>query len=209
MEETTIQIEDKSYKVQIALTEDEKVQGLSNTESIPLDGMLFSYTDDPQTELTFNTINMNYPIDIIFINNDYEVAAVETGEPGSEDLIECVADDDETIIYVLEVAANSGIKVGDEVEFEEIDIDEEEINKMYILGSDGEPQMELVGGEIICSRIHTKGLIKRAKKANKSKLDIDYKKLGKYMFKILDIHANQEPEYVDGPEKEVEIKKGE
>ena len=209
MKEITIQIEDKTYNVQVVESEDEKVQGLSNTEELPLDGMLFDYSSDPQSELTFNTIDMNYPIDIIFINSNYEVTAVELGEPKSDELIECIADEDESIIYVLETNANSGIKVGDEFEIEDEDVDDEEVNKMYIIGSDGNPQFELIGGERIFSRIHTRKLIKLAKRANKSKKDSDYKKLGKTLFNIIEIQNTQEPEYVAGPEKDVEIKKGE
>lgn len=209
MKEITIQIEDKTYNVQVVESEDEKVQGLSNTEELPLDGMLFDYSSDPQSELTFNTIDMNYPIDIIFINSDYEVTAVELGEPKSDEIIECIADEDESIIYVLETNANSGIKVGDEFEIEDEDVDDEEVNKMYIIGLDGNPQFELIGGERIFSRIHTRKLIKLAKRANKSKKDSDYKKLGKTLFNIIEIQNTQEPEYVDGPEKDVEIKKGE
>ena len=96
MKEITIQIEDKTYNVQVVESEDEKVQGLSNTEELPLDGMLFDYSSDPQSELTFNTIDMNYPIDIIFINSNYEVTAVELGEPKSDEIIECIADEDES-----------------------------------------------------------------------------------------------------------------
>lgn len=209
MKEITIQIEDKTYNVQVVESEDEKVQGLSNTEELPLDGMLFDYSSDPQSELTFNTIDMNYPIDIIFINSNYEVTAVELGEPKSDEIIECIADEDESIIYVLETNANSGIKVGDEFEIEDEDVDEEEVSKMYIIGLDGNPQFELIGGERIFSRIHTRKLIKLAKRANKSKKDSDYKKLGKTLFNIIEIQNTQEPEYVDGPEKDVEIKKGE
>ena len=209
MKEITIQIEDKTYNVQVVESEDEKVQGLSNTEELPLDGMLFDYSSDPQSELTFNTIDMNYPIDIIFINSDYEVTAVELGEPKSDEIIECIADEDESIIYVLETNANSGIKVGDEFEIEDDDVDEEEVSKMYIIGLDGNPQFELIGGERIFSRIHTRKLIKLAKRANKSKKDSDYKKLGKTLFNIIEIQNTQEPEYVDGPEEDVEIKKGE
>lgn len=209
MKEITIQIEDKTYNVQVVESEDEKVQGLSNTEELPLNGMLFDYSSDPQSELTFNTIDMNYPIDIIFINSNYEVTAVELGEPKSDEIIECIADEDELIIYVLETNANSGIKVGDEFEIEDEDVDDEEVNKMYIIGSDGNPQFELIGGERIFSRIHTRKLIKLAKRANKSKKDSDYKKLGKTLFNIIEIQNTQEPEYVDGPEKDVEIKKGE
>lgn len=200
MKEVVIQIEDKEYKVQVALSNEEKEQGLSNTESLPADaGMLFDYSNDLQSELQFNTIDMKYPIDIIFINDNDEVTAITTGEPGSKEIIECTADSDEKLKYVLEVNTNSGINIGDEFEIEEDDVSDEEIDKMYILGSDGKPQMELVGGERIISRKSTKELIRKAKKANKSKSDSDYKKLGKYMFKVINQQNTQEPEYVEAP----------
>lgn len=205
----TLQINNKVYHVQLAVTEQEKEQGLSNTESLTENsGMLFDYSENPQSELTFNTIDMNYPIDIIFINSDDEVIAVELGEPKSEELIECVCDDDELIKYVLEVNSNSGIKIGDELEFD--DVEEDEIDKMYVLDPEGNSQMTLVGGERIVSRIETRELIRKAKKANKSKKDIDYKKLGKYMIKVLDGQNNRPEEFVDGPNnQDIEMKKGE
>lgn len=202
MKNITINISDKQYVVHIAESEKEKTIGLSETPQLNKDGgMLFDYSSDLQDSLVFNTINMEFPIDIIFINDDDEVVAVEYGEPKSEEVIECIADKGEKLKYVLEVNANSGIRVGDELEFEDEDISEEEISKMYILGSDGKPQMELLGNERICSRGHTRGLIKRAKKANKSKEEKDYKSLGKYMFKILDKQNTQEPEYTELKEK--------
>lgn len=190
-----ITIGNNKYNVFVAQSEADKIEGLSNVEVLEKDeGLLFDYSGDPQESLVFNTKDMNFPIDIIFINDDDEVVAVEYGEPKSEEVIECIADPNEKLVYVLEVNANSGIQIGDELDFEE-DIDEEEIDKMYILGSDGKPQMDLVGGERIISRKETKSLIIRAKKANKSKSDKDYKKLGKYIFKVLEKQDNREPEY--------------
>ena len=202
MKETIIEIADKKYKVLVAETEEEKNQGLSNVESMEdSEGMLFNYSSNPQGSLVFNTKDMDFPIDIIFINDDDEVVAVEYGEPKSDEVIECIADPDEKLVYVLEVNANSGIQIGDELDFEddEDDISEEEVDKMYILGSDGKPQMDLVGGERIISRLETKQLIKKAKKANREKTENAYKKLGKYMFKILEKQDNRDPEYVESP----------
>lgn len=202
MKETIIEIADKKYKVLIAETEEEKNQGLSNVESMEdSEGMLFNYSSNPQGSLVFNTKDMDFPIDIIFINDDDEVVAVEYGEPKSDEVIECIADPDEKLVYVLEVNANSGIQIGDELDFEDEDddISEEEIDKMYILGPDGKPQMDLVGGERIISRLETKQLIKKAKKANKEKTENAYKKLGKYMFKILEKQDKRKPEYVSAP----------
>lgn len=204
-----IEIADKIYDVEVVVSDQDKEKGLSNTDTLPENaGMLFDFSEDPQEELTFNTKNMNYPIDIIFINTDDEVVAVETGEPHSDELVECVCDDNELIKYVLEVNVNSGIQLGDELEFEEVE--EDEVDKMYVLDENGKSQMVLVGQERIFSRIHTRELIRKAKRANKSKKDIDYKRLGKYMIKVLDIQNTQEPEYVDSPTGEdIEIKKGE
>lgn len=61
--------------------------------------------------------------------------------------------------------------------------------------------MELEGGERIFSRKNTKVLIKQAKKANNSKSDSDYKRLGKSMFKYLKIQDNNEPEFVELKDK--------
>ena len=60
-----------------------------------------------------------------------------------------------------------------------------------------QPQMELMGGERIFSRNNTKTLIRLAKRANKSKLDSDYQKLGRKIFKYISIQDNREPEYVN------------
>lgn len=200
MKEIIVAIGDKEYKVLVAETQEEKTQGLSEYTEMPSDGMLFDYSSDLQNSLTFNTIEMNFPIDIIFINDDDEVVAVEYGEPHSEDIIECIADEGEKLKYVLELNANSGIKVGDDFDIEE-DISDEEIDKMYILDPEGNPQGVIIPGARIFSRKHTKALISKAKKANKSKSDSDYKKLAKLAFKILNTQENQDPEYTELKEK--------
>ena len=72
---------------------------------------------------------------------------------------------------------------------------------MKVLFPDGSEQMPLFGGERIFSRKNTKVLIKKAKKADLSKSDTDYKSLGKYMFKCIKIQDERTPEYVDSPTK--------
>lgn len=193
MDKIKIEINDQEFSLLVAKTEEEKTQGLSNTDSLPEDGMLFDYSESPETELTFNTVDMNYPIDIVFVNDKDIVVAVETCEP-SDELIEVTADEGELLKYVIEVKANSGIQIGDEVEFDD-DSDE-----MYMLDENGKPIYTIKSGARIFSRIHTRKLIRSAKKAKKSKDDNDYKKLGKLMFKILDVQDNQESEYVELPE---------
>lgn len=202
MKETIIEIADKKYKVLLAETEEERTQGLSNVESMDDDeGMLFVMPED-QGQVVFNTEEMEFDIDLVFIDQDDEVYNVVLGKAHSSDLIISTPDEeDDRTKYVLEVNANSGIQIGDELDFEddEDDISEEEVDKMYILGSDGKPQMDLVGGERIISRLETKQLIKKAKKANREKTENAYKKLGKYMFKILEKQDNRDPEYVESP----------
>ena len=193
MDKINIEINDKEFSLLVAKTEEDKTQGLSNTDSLPEDGMLFDYSESPETELVFNTVDMKYPIDMIFVNDKDIVVAVETCEP-SEALIEVTADEGELLKYVIEVNANSGIQVGDEVEFDD-DSDE-----MYMLDENGKPIYTIKSGARIFSRIHTRKLIRAAKKAKKSKDDKDYKKLGKLMFKILDVQNNQESDYVELPE---------
>lgn len=193
MDKIKIEINDQEFSLLVAKTEEEKTHGLSNTGSLPEDGMLFDYSESPETELTFNTVDMKYPIDIVFVNDKDIVVAVETCEP-SDELIEVTADEGELLKYVIEVKANSGIQIGDEVEFDD-DSDE-----MYMLDENGQPVYTIKSGARIFSRIHTRKLIRAAKKAKKSKDDKDYKKLGKLMFKILDVQDNQESEYVELPE---------
>ena len=159
------------------------------------------------------------PLDIIFINNKGEVIQVSKGEPLSEEPLICSG---EPIIAVLEVNQNSGIKVGDKTElldeeetedslqidpendddFDEAQFPELKPNTMYILGSDGTPQGELQGNERIFSRIHTRALIKKAKRAyasrrKKKEYEALCIALGKNMFKCLQIQSETPAEYVE------------
>ena len=191
-----IEIGDKKYKVEIAKTEEERAVGLSNRTNLPEDeGMLFVFTE-PQ-EVSFWMKDTSIPLDIIFIDDDEEVIQVSKGEPNSEKQITV-----ENVLYVLEVNQDSGIKEGDELE---IDDDDLEKSKMIVLDSNGDIQMKLEGGERIFSRISTKVMIKKAKKANNVKSDLDKfnkacKALGKYVFKELIAQNTRPPEYVNAPD---------
>lgn len=199
MQETIIKISDKIYLVQIAETESDRETGLSKTEKLDQDsGMLFIIPEG-QSQVAFTMEDMSYDLDLIFINEDDEVYDVQYGKAGSKDPI--ISTSEDIVKYVLEVNPNSGIKVGDELEFTDCpdceEVDEEEVNKMYVIGPDGQPQMELIGGERIISRRETKELIRKAKQAKKSKSELDYKKLGRYMFRILDGQNSRPEEYVN------------
>lgn len=193
MNKINIKIGNKEYEVLVAETEEEKTKGLQDVEELDDDaGMLFVY-NEPQ-QVVFWMQDTTVPLDIIFINDDFEVISVQKGVPLSEDLLS-----EDNVLYVLEVSQNSGIQVGDILEFDDLDEDIE-INEMYIIGSNGKEQAVLSGGERIISRWETKTLIKKAKKAYKEKTDSSYKQLGKYMFKILKNQDERPSEYVQAPQ---------
>ena len=185
-----VKINDKEYRVKIAYTDEEKSRGLQGINSLPEDeGMLFVY-DEPQT-VGFWMSDTKIPLDIIFINEDEEVISIFEGQPNDRTIAE-----EDNVKYVLEVNQGSGIKEGDEIDIEEEE-DDSETSKMLVVGPDGGVQMELEGGERIVSRRETKILVKKANKAYTSKLNSDYKSLGKYMFKILDGQDSRPAEYVE------------
>lgn len=182
-------IGDKQYKVKEATSNEEKAKGLQGITELPEDeGMLFYF--DPPEDVQFWMKDVDIPLDIVFINDDEEVIKVQEGTPNDKTLIEA-----ENVAYVLEVNANSGIQVGDE-----LNIDEKEKGPvMKVLAQDGSDQYELWGGERIISRRETKILIKKAKKAQLSSKESDYKSLGKYIFKVIDRQDHRDPEYVQAP----------
>ena len=187
---TIINIGNKEYNVQEAHTDEEKEKGLQGVSSLPQDqGMLFFF-EEPQ-EVSMWMKDTLIPLDIVFINEDFEVTSVQQGQPNDETLLS-----QDNTQYVVELNQNSGVTVGDT-----LDLDPSEDVVMKVLAPDGSTQMDLKGGERIVSRRETKVLIKKAKKAYKSKSDNDYKTLGKYMFKVLKGQDNRPNEYVESPNK--------
>ena len=188
MKEIKIKIGSKPYEVKIAQTDEEKEKGLQGVNELPEnEGMLFIF--DEAEDVSFWMKDTSIPLDIVFIDDELNVISVYQGIPESEEFIT-----EKNVTFVLEVNQNSGINVGDELEFSP----DKEVSKdkMLVLDSEGNPQMELEGGERIFSRANTKTLIKFAKKAYSTQSDNDFKALGKRVFKFLDIQDNNEPEYV-------------
>ena len=186
-----VEIAGKQYYIKIAESEEEKSVGLSNLKELPEDkGMLFIINKDEKDEdglVWFTMKDTKFPLDIIFLDDDFEVTQVSKGEPLSSEPIYGKGD------YVLELNADSGVKIDDELEF----VTEKELNKkMMVLDSEGKPQMTLDGGERIFSIKNTKVLIKFAKKASVSNKDNDYKALGKRVFKFLEVQDSTPAEYV-------------
>lgn len=188
MEELKISIASKEYTVKLAVTEEEHETGLQNIETLPEnEGMLFIFEEPEHRD--FWMVDTLIPLDIIFIDEDLNVISVKQGEPKSEEYIS-----EDNAMYVLELNINSGVEKGDELEF----ISDKDVNnKMYIVGLDGNPQMELDGGERIFSRENTKILIKFAKKADATNNDNDYKALGKRVIKFINQQDERPAEYVE------------
>ena len=191
----TIKLGGQEYDIFIAKSEEQKQKGLQHFKSLPEDeGMLFVINESNPVETFFHMHNVPFPLDMIFMDDEFKVIDVKRGNP-EDDKIEGVAS------YVLEVNADSGIKVGDEADIED---EEDEEYVMKVLSPDGTVQMHLEGGERIVSRKETVILIKKALKAASSKEDKDYKALGKYIFKVLKGQNERPAEYVDAPEKKEE-----
>lgn len=189
MKEIDIKIGEKKYKVKLAVSEEELTNGLQGITDLPEnEGMLFELGG--MEEVSFHMKDTLIPLDIIFIDEDMNTISVYQGVPESEDYIT-----EKNVMYVLEVNIDSGIKIGDELEF--FSKNKVKSDKMHVLDADGNSQMELEGGERIFSRKHTKTLIKFAKKASITHNDNDYKQLGKRVFKFLEEQSNNSPEYVE------------
>ena len=185
MENLKINIGDKQFQAEVFYTDEEKEKGLSNRESLDPDTVGLFIWDEPET-IGIWMKETSIPLDIAFINEDLVVFAVHQGVPQSEEIIE----HDDTV-FVVEANVNSGIKVGDELEFSP-----EKKGKMIVLDENGNNQMELSGGERIMSRVSSLILIRKAKKAAVLKTDGSYKSLGKYLFKELSNQDNRDPEFV-------------
>ena len=184
-----IRLGGQEYNIFIAKSEEQKSKGLQHFKSLPKDeGMLFVINESNPVETFFHMHNVPFPLDMIFMDDEFKVLDVKRGNP-EDDKIEGIAS------YVLEVNADSGIKPGDEADLE----DDDEDYVMKVLSPDGTVQMNLEGGERIFSRKSTKILIKKALKASRTKEDKDYKALGKYIFKVLKGQDERKPEYVNGP----------
>lgn len=193
-----ITINNKKYSVEEAKTDKEREEGLRHCFELPEnEGMLF-YMPDEKSQQVFTMKGMKFPLDILFINQDQEViSAHHDCQPDEKAVVSTTEhlDDGDYIVYVLEVNPNSGIEVGDSLDFEE------DTPVMKVLFPDGSEQMALYGGERIFSRKNTRVLIKKAKKAAETQSDTDFKALGKYMFKCIKIQDERDPEYVEAPTK--------
>ena len=197
-----VTINEKVYHLLHLVSEEEKENGLMEITSLLDDeGALFDYSDSPEPELSFWMKDTHIPLLICFINEEGKVISTHKGIPDTEDLI---TESSEFIAYVIEVNEGENINPGDQTSLgteEEPDdfnaYPELKVNKLVIYGSDGQPQGYLQGGERIFSRIATRKIIAKAKKAYSTKDDKDYKALGRFIFKEMHAQDNRSPEYIE------------
>lgn len=191
-----LSINHQPYKLLVMKSKEEKeygAQGVSELEEG--EGFFFDYRDEPGQDLVFWMKDTEIPLTIAFVDDNDTVTAVYKGKPFDETYLE-----GKNVSYVIEVSTDANIKEGDEVELE----DEEPVsdfpsNGMFILNDDGSIQFTLEGNERIFSRHSTKVIIRKAKKAHKSKSDADYKSLGRYIFNELQAQTDRPEEYVEAP----------
>lgn len=182
-------INGEEYDVYLAKTEEQKKRGLQGVLNLdPDEGMLFYINEFEPEETVFHTHNCNFPIDMLFLDDNFKILDIKTEQPETDN-IRGVAS------YVLELKGNSGISKD-----ADIDLDDKDSNYvMKMLAPDGSTQFQLKGGERIFSRKSTKSFIRKALKAEKFKEDKYYKSLGKTVFKELYAQDHREPEYVNAP----------
>lgn len=195
MERVVVNIGSRTYNCKVAKNEEDRRQGLMGVENLPPDeGMLFVWPEESTQQMWMK--NTLIPLDQIAINDEDTVTFVNKGCPNDETLVSFPH-----AKYILEVNKDSGIVEGDDFEID----DDVNLNKytMKVLAPDGSTQMFLQGGERIFSRIHTRMLIKKAKKADANKggnFDRYCKALGKYMFKCIKTQNTQDQQYVEIPD---------
>lgn len=114
--QTTATINGRTFVVDIADSQSERIRGLSNRISLaPNEGMLFIF--NRETRPAFWMKDMNFAIDILWINHNLEIVGII--ENLSPDTYPKTYRPDIPIRYVLELPAKTtshyGIRLGDQV----------------------------------------------------------------------------------------------
>ena len=107
-------IEGKCFKVEVVDTVELRRTGLMEYDNLASDeGMWFIFPEDGKHSIWMK--NMKFPIDIIWVDNEYNIVDVKRDAQPCIDECE-VYPPRKDARYVLEVNVNSGINVGDKVE---------------------------------------------------------------------------------------------
>lgn len=120
---TQVKIGNLVVTAEVAKTPQVRSKGLSNRESLPQNsGMLFVF--EKEERYSFWMKNMKFPIDIIWIDQDKQIADITHSaqpEPGVADNLLKNYRSSAPILYVLEVSGGAAniynLKIDDPVEF--------------------------------------------------------------------------------------------
>ena len=212
-----INIQDEEFKVAVADTDETRAKGVSGLKRIGFNkGMLFIFSEAVRMRMIMSGVN--FGIDFIFINNDWEILQLGSLKQGENNSITA----DQEYPMVLELKEGTierlglsvgltldpskellthfkGVKrfktggrfemVGDKVYQIKVDDIVPEKGRLQLLNDSGEVVANIDSGVRIFSREHTKQLIDKFKSGNKSGL-VDS------MIEILDIQDGQKQEFV-------------
>ncbi len=121
-----VYLADRLFELELALTPDQRAQGLMGREFMADDkGMLFVFPDEPPypAEVSFWMKDCLMPIDVIFIDREGIVSAIhemQPPEPGTPDEDLTVYSSNGPVQFAIELrgglASELGLKVGDLIE---------------------------------------------------------------------------------------------
>lgn len=118
--EPTLGFNGTYFSLEIADTESEKEEGLMNRETLPEDrGMLFVFSEEDYR--SFWMKNTSIPLDMVFMDSNFEVLNIEEADPEPETSKEelDIYESEDPARYVLEVNQNRsgdiGLQKGDEM----------------------------------------------------------------------------------------------
>lgn len=115
----TAELRGQTFKLEVARTEEQKQIGLSQHEKLEEDqGMIFIF--DKPGNYSFWMKDMDFPIDIIFINEETIVEIFENQEPvesGTPPVITSAEVADKVLEINAGLSGKYGIKKGDKIKF--------------------------------------------------------------------------------------------
>lgn len=118
----TIGLGSLTIRAELALTPEQRTQGLSGRESLPRDaGMLFVHPTEEVPSIVMR--EMRFPLDLIWISADHRVIDVTENVPAPEpgEALR-IYEPQAPVLYVLEVnagvAQEAGTSIGDTITFE-------------------------------------------------------------------------------------------
>lgn len=94
-------IHDTPYTVALAETNAQREHGLSDTEHLPYDGMLFVF--DTPKKYSFWMKDMQYPLDFLWLDSEKKIVSVNEGV--SPDTYPEMITPSQPVLYVLEVSS--------------------------------------------------------------------------------------------------------